>query len=109
MRKRGGANRVVTVVDRSREGETKQLLWIAGLTLLVLASAFAVIQSSHVCRTLYSRLQVLESTQWGLQEDYGRLVLEQSTWASHHRVETVARQELQMRPPQPGQFKVVKP
>ncbi len=52
-------------------------------------------------------LQVLESSQWYLQEDYGRLLLEQSTRASHYRVEKVARGELDMVAPEPSQFKVV--
>jgi cell division protein FtsL len=74
---------------------------------LVLFSAFAVIHSTHACRELYARLQVLESSQWYLQEDYSRLLLEESTWASHYRVEKVARTELGMREPQLGQLRVV--
>lgn len=76
---------------------------------LVLLSAFGVIHSSHACRALYSELQVLEAEQWHLQEDYGRLLLEQSTWASHHRVEKVARSELHMRAPALEEIKVVVP
>ena len=41
-----------------------------------------------------------------MQEDYGRLLLEQSTWASHHRVEQVARRELAMQPPTINDVKV---
>jgi cell division protein FtsL len=106
-RKRVSADPAATVIDRSGEGSTMPLIWAAGLAGLVLISAFAVIYSSHLCRTLYSSLQTLESSQWHLQEEYGRLMLEQSTWASHHRVESVARQDLQMRPPELEQLKVV--
>lgn len=74
---------------------------------LVLVSALAVIQSTFACRELYAQLQQLESSQWYLQEDYGRLLLEQSTWASHHRVERVARSDLGMRAPDPTRLKVV--
>jgi cell division protein FtsL len=42
-----------------------------------------------------------------LQEDYGRLLLEHSTWASHYRVEKVAAEELGMQPPALAQLKVV--
>jgi cell division protein FtsL len=85
-------------------------LLINGLLLsVVMISAFANIYSTHACRGLYSKLQDLESAQWYLHEDYGRLLLEQSTWASHHRVEKVARTSLQMQAPDLAHFKVVSP
>ncbi len=87
----------------------RQLFACAGMLSLNLLSAFAVIHSTHACRGLYETLQTLESSQWYLQEDYGRLLLEQSTWASHHRVETVAREDLGMQVPNLGRFQVVTP
>lgn len=88
----------------------RELVWFnAVLLLLILASAFAIIHSTHACRALYAKLQVLESSQWYLQEDYGRLLLEQSTWASHYRVEKVARGDLGMEAPSIARFKVVLP
>ncbi|MFK7974926.1 MAG: cell division protein FtsL [Halioglobus sp.] len=84
--------------------------WLLANTFLVgvvLAAAFSNIYSTHACRALYAQLQSLESTQWYLQEDYGRLLLEQSTWASHHRVEKVARKNLNMRAPDLALFEVV--
>ena len=77
------------------------------LLALVLASAFAAIRSTHACRDLYTQLRVLESSQWYLQEDYGRLLLEQSTQASYYRVEKVARGDLGMTAPDLERFKVV--
>lgn len=74
---------------------------------VVALSAFAVIQSTHACRSLYSKLQVLEADQWYLQEDYGRLLLEESTWASHYRIERVARGELGMSEPDLARYVVV--
>jgi cell division protein FtsL len=86
----------------------KELVWLnGGLLALILLSTFAVIHSTHACRALYAQLQVLESSQWYLQEDYGRLLLEQSTWASHYRVEKVARGDLNMQAPDLALFKVV--
>ncbi|MDG1944791.1 MAG: cell division protein FtsL [Halioglobus sp.] len=79
----------------------------AVLVILVVLSAFAIVHSTHACRALYAKLQVLESSQWYLQEDYGRLLLEQSTWASHYRVEKVARGELGMVAPDLNHFKLV--
>lgn len=84
-----------------------QIVGVVILVLLILVSSFATIYSTHACRALYTKLQELESSQWYLQEDYGRLVLEQSTWASHYRVEKVARTDLGMTAPDLAQFKVV--
>jgi cell division protein FtsL len=93
---------------RREEGISRQLITLnAALLALILMSAFAAIYSTHACRALYTQLQVLESSQWYLQEDYGRLLLEQSTWASHYRVEKVARDDLGMAAPDFAQFKVV--
>lgn len=110
--KRGAAgavagSKMVTASVKS-VGTSRSLLWLnLGALALVVVSAFAVIHSTHACRELYTRLQVLETTQWGLQEDYGRLLLEESAWASHHRVEKVARSELQMGAPDLARYEVV--
>jgi cell division protein FtsL len=94
---------------KQRERRTGRELVIVNalLLVLVLVSAFATIYSTHACRALYTQLQVLESSQWYLQEDYGRLLLEQSTWASHYRVEKVARGDLGMGAPDLAQYKVI--
>ncbi len=95
-----------STVDKAKSG--RELIWLsAGVALLTLLSTFAVIHSTHACRAMYARLQELESSQWYLQEDYGRLLLEHSTWASHYRVEKVAAEELGMLPPGLAQLKVV--
>jgi cell division protein FtsL len=92
--------------DSARPG--RQLVSVnAVLVLLILASTFAVIHTTHNCRAMYARLQDLESSQWYLQEDYGRLLLEHSTWASHYRVEKVAFEQLGMHAPALAQHKVV--
>ena len=75
--------------------------------LLIVISAFTTIYSTHACRALYTQLQILESSRWYLQEDYGRLMLEQSIWASHRRVENVAREELGMGAPDLAAYKVI--
>lgn len=95
---------------RGTAARTATLARACGAALgLILVSAFAVVHSTHACRALYAQLQELESAQWYLQEDYGRLLLEQSTWASHYRVETVARKDLDMAPPDLEHFRVVTP
>jgi cell division protein FtsL len=88
--------------------DNRHLFWSnAAVIGLILVSAFGVILSTHSCREAYAKLQVLEASQWYLQEDHGRLVLEYSTWASHYRVEQVARRELGMFAPEPALQRVV--
>lgn len=102
------AARRPTPVQDPADGRAVNLLCTAALSAVVL-SAFLVIHSSHACRQLYAELQGLEADQWFLQEDYSRLLLEESAWASHHRVEKVATGELDMRSPQMQELKVVTP
>ena len=84
------------------------LVWTnAGYVCLIVASAFWVIQSSHACRQLYAQLQILEVSRWYMEEDFGRLLLEQSTWASYHRIEQVAGRELNMQPPAITDLRVI--
>lgn len=98
---------VAGATQSGRSAGRRQIVCTAVLVMLILASAFATIYSTHACRALYTQLQELESSQWYLQEDYGRLLLEQSTWASHYRVEKVARGDLGMSAPDLEHFRVV--
>jgi cell division protein FtsL len=96
------------VVTTSTQRVGRHLVWLnAVVVVLILASTFAVIHSTHTCRALYASLQELEASQWYLQEDYGRLLLEHSTWASHYRVEKVAVDDLGMQAPGLADLKVV--
>ena len=83
--------------------------WRLALALLAiaLASSFGVVHATHECRQLYARLQDLEATRWYLDEEYSRLLLEQSTWASPHRVEQVAERDMGMAPPALDQLRVL--
>lgn len=103
-----GKKMVTAVVPADSSSQGRALILAnVGVVALVLASAFAVIHSTHACRELYTSLQTLEAQQWHLQEDYGRLLLEESTWASHYRVEKVARTELGMAEPDLASYRVV--
>ena len=50
----------------------------------------------HEARKLFVQLQQLESERDELQIEWGKLRIEQGTWASHGRVENMARSELNM-------------
>jgi len=69
------------------------------LAAAVFASALAVVYSQHRSRALFIELQRLEAARAELDTEWGRLELEQSTWATHGRIERLAREKLDMRLP----------
>jgi cell division protein FtsL len=78
------------------------------VVLLVVMSCVAVIQSSHKSRRLFGELQDLRREAMSLEEEWGRLLLEQSTWASPDRVQDVATQKLKMQAPKMREVKMVR-
>lgn len=86
-------------------GGSRAVMLLAGV---VLVSALALVRSTHATRTHYAQLQQLELERWRLQEDYSRLLLEESTLASPHRVLEVSADSLNMAPPQLDVTQVVR-
>ena len=69
------------------------------LTLLVLgivASALLVVRDRHQHRQEFIALSKLEKARDELNIEFGRLQLEQATWAESNRVDQVARMRLGM-------------
>jgi cell division protein FtsL len=64
------------------------------LALLLMACALALIQSQHRSRTYFVELERLKKQAHMLDEQWGQLQLEQSTWANPARVDTLARTRL---------------
>lgn len=64
------------------------------LALALVACALAVIQSQHRSRTYFVELERLKKEAHVLDEQWGKLQLEQSTWANLARVDTLARTRL---------------
>ena len=69
------------------------------LALGVIGSAMAVSYTKFVNRKLFVELHDLRMQRDALDVEWGRLRLEQSAWATHTRVEDVARERLDMRIP----------
>jgi cell division protein FtsL len=66
----------------------------AVLALVLVMCALAVIQAQHRSRTYFVELERLKKEARVLDEQWGQLQLEQSTWANPARVDTVARTRL---------------
>jgi len=73
-----------------------------------MVSAIGVIYAKHRNRMLYVELTRLQQQQDELNVNWGRLQLEQSTWATHSRIENVARRKLNMRNVNYGEVVILK-
>lgn len=74
-----------------------------------LVSSVWVAYSSHGSRQLLNTLFVEMKQRDKLQAEWGRLVLEHSTWTAHNRIEKLAVEQLGMQVPEPGSVRVVIP
>jgi len=83
--------------------------WLFIVWALVVVSALAVAYSSHWSRVLLNELAAEMDQREDAQAEWGRLILEQSTWTAHSRVETLATNELKMRVPEASEVILVKP
>ena len=79
------------------------------LLIAVLGSALGVVFSTHQSRKLFTELQALEAQCDQLDIEWGRLQLEQSTWATHGRIEKLARERLDMQLPTAKSAVIVRP
>jgi len=77
------------------------------LLVLVVASALSVITSQHHARKLFNDLESEQGAAKKLDDEFTQLQLEQSTWATNKRVESVAAKQLGMRLPDPSNTVVV--
>ncbi len=84
-------------------------LMIGGLSVMVMLSALAVVYVKHENRKLFVQLHELQKDRDTLNIEWGRLQLEQSTWATNGRIEHLARKQLDMRNVNYDNVMMVKP
>lgn len=88
-----------------------RILGVICLLLLlgaVLASAVGVVWTRHESRVLFVELSRLQNQRDELNIEYGKLELEQATWAEPRRVDSEARQKLGMVNPKPQDIQLVR-
>ncbi|MBA8882528.1 cell division protein FtsL [Dokdonella fugitiva] len=86
-------------------------LRIAAFALLLLAtiaSAIGVVYARQQSRLTFIELTRLGNERDNLEFEFGRLQLEQATWAENNRIDQIARGRLGMLPPAPAQTLVIK-
>ena len=67
---------------------------ICVFAVVCVLSALALVYTKHESRTLFIDLQDLSHERDELNIEYGQLQIEQSTWATHSRIEQVASDDL---------------
>lgn len=78
------------------------------LILALLVTALTVIKAAYDYRRLFNDHQILVH-QWDeLQVEWGQLLLEQSTWGGHGRIESEAETRLQMRVPKADETEIIR-
>ncbi len=75
----------------------------------VFVSALGVLYTQHLSRTLIAEVQQQRQLRDELNIGWGRLLLEHSTWASHGRIERLAREQLGMHNPSFAEIEVATP
>ncbi|MEX0958277.1 MAG: cell division protein FtsL [Burkholderiales bacterium] len=79
------------------------------LFIVLVICSLALVSSQHQARKLFVELQAEQEIASQLETEFGRLQLEQSTWATHSRIERIAASRLQMRVPPQARVRVVPP
>lgn len=75
--------------------------------IVCVISAVAVIYTKHESRKLFVGLEQLTAERDALNIEWGQLQIEQSTWATHARIEQVATNELSLSRPDRRELNVI--
>ncbi|HZX72636.1 MAG TPA: cell division protein FtsL [Rhodanobacter sp.] len=78
------------------------------LLFVVVASALGVVWTRHESRVLFVQLTALQNQRDDLNIEYGRLELEQATYAEPRRIDDEARQKLGMIEPRPQDIRLLR-
>ena len=82
----------MTAMAMSTRGQPILLLMIFAVVCVI--SAIALVYAKHESRQLFVELEQLTTERDELNIEWGQLQIEQSTWATHARIERVALEEL---------------
>lgn len=77
------------------------------LFCIVIFCALSIVTSQHNARKRYAVLHKEQKLTHELDVEWGKLQLEQGTWAMHSRVESEASRQLQMHVPHGNRVQVV--
>jgi cell division protein FtsL len=89
-------------------GGTRQPIVLTTVFALVcVISAVALVYTKHESRRLFVELESLTAERDELNIEWGQLQIEQSTWATHARIERVAADDLSLQRPKATEIYVI--
>ena len=92
------------------EGRTQPALLVLVFAAVCVMSAMALVYTKHEARKLFVELEALSHERDDLNIEWGQLQIEQSTWATHARIEQVALDRLSLvRPESTDIFVIERP
>ena len=78
------------------QSKPRPVLLVLVFAIVCVATALALVYTKHESRKLFVELEELSSERDELNIEWGQLQIEQSTWATHGRIEQVANDELSL-------------
>ena len=87
--------------------DRQPLLLVVVFSIVCVLSAMALVFTKHESRKLFVELEQLTQERDDLNIEWGQLQIEQSTWATHARIEQVANDDLSLVRPQPTEIFVI--
>ncbi len=88
-------------------GQRQHVLLVLVFAAVCVASAMALVYTKHEARKLFVELEQLTHERDELNIEWGQLQIEQSTWATHARIEQVAIDRLQLMRPRTAEIFVI--
>ncbi len=85
-----------------------QFVLFSLLALGVLMTAVGVVYAEYASRRHFVELESLRAERDAINVEWGRLQIEQGTWATHGQVERLAREKLKMRIPSADEVVVIR-
>jgi len=89
-------------------GQSRQPFLLTLIFAIVcVMSAMALVYTKHESRKLFVELEKLTTERDELNIEWGQLQIEQSTWATHARIERVAAEQLSLVRPKATEIYVI--
>ena len=88
-------------------GNGQPMLMMLVFSAVCVISAMALVYTKHEARKLFVELEDLTHERDELNIEWGQLQIEQSTWATHARIEQVASDRLSLVRPRSSEIYIV--
>ena len=87
--------------------ERQPFLLVVVFAVVCVLSAMALVYTKHESRRLFVELEGLTHDRDELNIEWGQLQIEQSTWATHARIEQIATDDLSLVRPRPTEIFII--